>query len=86
MSRQWIWSNTSSEAFPYLDALDRWIGTLRAEESATVLLQQGSDGNFVWRASVTRQSISGSSDLVDLGFFSSLRDAQAAAEQQFFDS
>jgi hypothetical protein len=81
MTGRLTWLNATSQDFPYLDALDCWLGFVADQQVSTVVLENGSDGNLLWQVSVLIAGGPGSQDLVDLGSFSSLAAAQAAAEQ-----
>ncbi len=54
---------------------------LADQQVATAVLERDSDGNLQWQVSVVVAGGPGAQDLVDLGSFSSLVAAQAAAEQ-----
>jgi hypothetical protein len=46
------WLHATSEDFPYLHALDCWLGYLADQQVSTVILEKDSDGNLRWHVSV----------------------------------
>lgn len=81
MERRMTWHNATSEDFPYLDALNCWLGYVAKQQISTIVLDKDSDGNLLWSVSVMVSEGPGFQDLVDVGSFSSLVAAPAATEQ-----
>lgn len=48
MERRMTWHNATSEDFPYLDALNCWLGYVAKQQISTIVLDKDSDGNLLW--------------------------------------